>query len=228
MGLLSPSVAEASLPRPDGGPSGGRWDEARRTGGDDDAAATAPADARWEDWVGEIRADAARDHRRREHWLRRQAADDASLTGVLVDLAEQGHLVRVTTTGGGRHLGRVRGAGAEVVVLESGRHRVVIAADAVSTVQAAPGEQTVTSPTGHRVGDDPTTLGDLLSHAVGDAEEVTLVTRTGQVLVGELVAVGRDVVMVRPDRRTPVVYARLESLSEALLPLSAPLSTRSG
>jgi hypothetical protein len=163
-------------------------------------------------------------HRRREHWLRRQAADDASLTGVLVDLAEQGHLVRVTTSGGGRHLGRVVGAGAAVVVMESGMHRILVAVDAVTTVQAAPGEHDVTSPVGHRVGDDPTTLADLLSHAVGDGAEVTLTMRSGQVVTGELVSVGHDVVLVRPDRRTPVIYARLESVSEAAL----PLSTRSG
>lgn len=220
-------MADRSLPRPDGGPGDRHRGEARRTGGDGGDATAARADRALADWLDEVRTDSARDRRRREHWLRRQAADDASLTGVLVDLAEQGHLVRITTTGGGRHLGRVRGAGAEVVVLESGRQRVVVAADAVVTVQAAPGEQMVTSPVGHRVGDDPTTLGDLLSHAVGEPEEVTLVTRSGQSLVGELVAVGRDVVMLRPDRRTPVVYARLDSLSEVLLPLS-PLSTRSG
>ena len=156
--------------------------------------------------------------------MRRQAADDASLAGVLVDLAENGHQVRVTTEGGGTHQGRVRGAGRGVVVLDCGRTRALVAVDAITTVQAVPGEHDVISPVGHRINDDPTSLGELLSHAVGDGAEVTLVTRSGQVVSGELASVGRDVVMVRPDRRAPLVYARLESLSEALL----PLSTRSG
>jgi hypothetical protein len=171
-----------------------------------------------------VRTDAASERRRRESWLRRQAADDASLVGVLVDLAENGHVVRVTTDGGGRHQGRLRGAGRGVVVLDCGRTRVFVAADAVTTVQAVPGERRVVSPVGHRVSDDLATIADLLSHEVDGEVEVTLVTRSGQVVSGELVSVGRDVVMVRPDRRTPMVYARLDSLSEAVL----PLSTRSG
>ena len=178
-----------------------------------------------DDWVGRLRADAASQLRRREHWLRRQAADDASLSGVLLDHAEQGSRVALTTVAGRRHVGRVRGAGAEVVVLEVGGARVMVAIDAVATVQASgDGERPAVSPVGHRVGDDPTTLADLLSHEVADRPDVTLVTRGGHVVVGSLESVGRDVVLVRPADRSPMVYAPLSSISEA----SLPLATRSG
>jgi len=218
-------VADPWTPRPGSGAPGEWRDAARRTEGGESAPEWhAPRLDPVEEWASEIRTDAATQRRRRENWLRRQAADDASLVGVLVDLAEQGHLVRIATVGGGSHQGRLRGAGSQVLVLECGRTRVLVAVDAVTTVQAVPGDDDVISPVGHRVDDDPTTLSDLLSHSVDDGVEVTLVTRGGQVVSGEVASVGRDVVLVRPDRRTPLVYVVLDSLSEAVL----PLSTRSG
>lgn len=222
VGLLSAAVADQWSPRHGGGPGGERRGEAEDgTDVHPDGGAGASVD----DWAHRLRSDAAAQLRRREAWLRRQAADDASLGGVLVDLAENGSLVALTTQAGTRHLGRVRGAGAEVVVLEVGSTQVVVTVDSVTTVQAVPEEQRRTvSPVGHRVGADGTTLADLLSHAVGDRAEVTLVMRGGQVVSGALEAVGRDVAIVRPPDRAPAIYARLSSVSEA----SLPASTRSG
>jgi hypothetical protein len=59
-----------------------------------------------------------------------------------------------------------------------------------------------------------------LNLVVADRPEVTLVTRSGEQVVGELTAVGRDVVMVRPEERGSLIYAPLSSLSEVLLPAS--------
>lgn len=219
---MSTAVADQWSPRHGGGPGGDRRGEA-----DDgtDVDANDRPDASVDEWAHRLRGDAAAQLRRREAWLRRQAADDASLSGVLVDHAENGSLVALTTQAGSRHLGRVRGAGAEVVVLEVGRTRVVVTIDTVATVQAVREEERRTvSPVGHRVGDDGTTLAHLLSHAVADRPEVTLVMRSGQVVAGELEAVGRDVAIVRPPDRSPAIYARLSSVSEA----SLPASTRSG
>ena len=171
-------------------------------------------------WAVDVRVDAARDRRRREHWLRRQAADDVSLTGVLVDLAEGRRSVRLTTLAGNEHHGRLQAAGHAVVVLDVGTHRVVVATDAVVSLHTTDGPTAAPSPLGHRGGTDATTLADLLSHAAADGPETTLVARSGLALTGELVSVGRDVVVVRPERGAPLVYVALASVSEAVLPLS--------
>lgn len=212
-------MADHWSPRHGGGP------DAERRGAAEDGTERRSAEgepgAPVDEWVAHLRVDAAAQLRRRHAWLQRQAADDASLGGVLVDHAENGTLVALTTATGRRHLGRVRGAGSEVVILEVGASRVLVTLDAVATVQRVDGgDHRGPDPIGHRVGDDPTTLGDLLSHAVADRPDISLVMRGGQVVAGSLEAVGRDVAMVRPLDRSPVVYARLSSVSEASLPLS--------
>nr|MBA3268429.1 hypothetical protein [Acidimicrobiia bacterium] len=55
-----------------------------------------------ERWAAEARARDAADARLRERGLRRQAEDEAVFVGLLVDLAERGVGVLVTTSGG-RH-----------------------------------------------------------------------------------------------------------------------------
>lgn len=218
-------MAEQLPPRHDGGPGGQRRGAAAHPGeseqSTDDDRTGAPLDG----WAAELRADAASQLRRREHWLRRQAADDVSVAGVLLDHAERGTSVAVTTLGGVRHVGRVSGSSTEVVVLECERTRVLVAIDAVATVQTVPGPVGGTSdPVGHRTARDHTTLADLLSHLVEGEVDVTLGLRGGDKVAGRLVSVGRDVALVRPSDRGPLVYARLSSVSDA----SFPASTRSG
>ncbi|MBK5223046.1 MAG: hypothetical protein JJE52_09250 [Acidimicrobiia bacterium] len=205
----------------------GREPYGERRGDDDSTTEISPAPPGFGDgterWASQLRIEAASQLRRREHWLRRQAADDATMCGVLVDHAERRSVITLTTVGGGRHTGIAVGAGAEVVVLHAGSTRIIVAIDAVATVQATDIGHAPVNPVGHRVGDDPTTMADLLSHAVDDRPEITLVTRGGGAVEGELRAIGRDLVMVRPERGA-LVYVRLASVSEAVL----AVSTRSG
>ncbi|MDP8991956.1 MAG: hypothetical protein M3N31_02715, partial [Actinomycetota bacterium] len=51
-------------------------------------------------WGADVRAGDAARSRARERWLRRQASEDATFTGVALDLAEQGAGVAVRTTTG--------------------------------------------------------------------------------------------------------------------------------
>ncbi len=183
----------------------------------------APADemARVDDWADQLRVDAAAQVRRREQWLRRQAAEDATVAGVLVDHAEQDSTLAITTRSGNRHVGQLRGAGSALVIIEVVGARVAIELDGIDTFQALPNSnRRLLAPMGHRSGAEPTTMSEVLSQVVDDRPDVTLVTRSGEQVAGELVAVGRDVLMVRPADRGALIYLPVASVSEALLPAS--------
>lgn len=210
-------MAEATTPGPD--PSRGSGAEAySRTGG---PSGPDHDDARLDSWLDELRSDAAVQTRRREQWLRRQAAEDATVAGVLVDYAEHGSVLAVTTRSGNRHVGRVRGAGALLVTLDVTGARVVIEVDEIDTFRAlSTGERHALAPTGHRSRTETTTMSEVLAQAADERPEVTLITRSGEVVSGTLMAVGRDVVMLRPPAESALVYLPLASVSEALLPAS--------
>lgn len=181
----------------------------------------AEADPRIDTWAEQLRVDAAAQLRRRERWLARQAADDVSLAGMLVDHAEHGTTVAVGTLAGSRHVGRVLGAGRDLLVLTGPNGRVLVDVAAITSVQAVSADRTARpDPVGHRSGADHTTLADVLALAVAERPDVTLVTRSGQYSCGELVSVGRDVVLLRPPDGAALIYAPVSSLSEAVLAAS--------
>jgi hypothetical protein len=171
--------------------------------------------------VDQARADDAAASRRRRGWLRRQATEDASLVGVLTALAEQAATVAVTTTGGHRHVGPIRGAGACLAVIEVTGGRAYVDLGAIETIRnTAPDGAGAPDPIGHRGGADPVTMADVLNLATVDRPGVVIGLQSGERVAGELIAAGRDMVMVRPDGQRNVVYASLESVSDVVLPAS--------
>lgn len=213
-------MAEASTPRPERGPGGERRGGAPRT---ERAATPGASGAAFDGLLDDLRAADASAQRRREGWLRRQAADDASVVGTLLSLAERRAVVALTTASGNRHVGRLRGAGSDLVLVDVHGGCVAVDLAAVDGFHAHhegdPGQGDIV-PVGHRRSRDHTTLLDVLGLLVADRAVVTLVTRAGRHTTGELVGVGSDVVMVRPAGGGPVVYTPVASLSEALLPAS--------
>ena len=213
-------MAEASTPRPGRGPGGERRGGAERT---EDLAATFASDAGFGGLVDELRADSANAHRRREAWLRRQATEDATVVGTLLSLAERDAVVALTTRAGNRHVGRLRGAGTDLVLIDGPGGRVAVDIQAVDSFQAHRSDSTDgrrLAAVGHRGSADHTTMLDLLSWIAADRPDVTVVTRSGARCTGELVAVGSDVVVLRPADGGPVSYTPVASLSEVLLPAS--------
>lgn len=143
------------------------------------------------------------------------------MAGVLVDHAEQNSMLAITTYSGNRHVGQVTGAGSELVMLDTTGGRVAIEVGAIETFRALSSEgRQFVAPVGHRSRTSGITMGEVLSHAAEGRPDVTLVGRSGTQVVGALVAVGRDVVMVRPPTDLGLVYLPLASVSEALLPAS--------
>ena len=190
-----------------------------QTGGDDPSAADDLGDAfdGFDDldglaaWAAEVRVDDAIDQRRRAAWLRRQAAEGATLAGVLVDLAEQGRAVTVQTSVGQRHRGRITIVGRDVVGLRSIDGQVILLRlDAVVTLRPQPGALPVT-------GDEPldatTTLHRLLGRLHQGRDRVVMTMRGGEALAGALVNVGHDVLSVTTDAGGQV-YVPLDSVIE--------------
>lgn len=150
----------------------------------------------WEDLLDEAKADAQAQSRMRERWLRRQASESATFVGALLDLAESGAGLSVSTIGGRRHDGTVVGLGVDVVVLAERGEHIAVRAGAISFVRPHPGTEA-----GVASGDRPAaldlTFAELLARVVDHEPEVAATLVTGEVLAGALLAVGVDVVSIR-------------------------------
>ncbi|MEM7142791.1 MAG: hypothetical protein AAF548_17340 [Actinomycetota bacterium] len=147
-------------------------------------------------WLADGRVDAAAAERARQRWLERQAAEDATLVGVLLDLAERGRPVVARTSGGRNATGRVAALGADFVVVREERlGDVLVPTRALAMVRPSRGDR---SP----VGDRPAALAIVMEEALvelaADRPEV-LVSAGGEEIRGDLRSAGRDVLAVELD-----------------------------
>lgn len=178
-----------------------------------------------ERWAAEARARDAVDARVRERWLRRQAEEEATFAGLLVDLAERQVGVVVTTTANRRHAGVVEAVGADFVALHgpAGRTAIVALASVASVASVAslgtggPGDGRRRALTGR---DDrasrslTVSLADVLAHAAANYPRVQVHAGTA-IVVGELRTVGADVISVHTDGDPPATaYLSLASVSD--------------
>lgn len=168
------------------------------------------------DLLDEGRASEVRAVRARERALQRMAQEGAELAGTLVDLAERRSPVTAATVAGRHHHGVVVGVGGDYCVLRTdGGVEIHLCLDALTTVRPAPGERHVVA-SGERRSPTDHLLLDVLGRAAGDRRPVSLVTRTGEVVAGELRAVGMDVVTVSLHGSAgDVCYIAATALSEA-------------
>ncbi|CAN5733752.1 hypothetical protein BH10ACT1_BH10ACT1_00510 [soil metagenome] len=159
-------------------------------------------------------ADAA-DARRREHSLRAQAAEDGTFAGVLVDLAERGQQLAVSTLAGRVVRGVVHAVGADFVALRSpGGEEGLVPLDAVTAVRAEPGS---TPTVGDRAVQVLATLAGSLAELAVDRPWISLHTRQGEAVVGQLRRAGRDVLSVRTDGGA-TTYLPLANLNDVVVP----------
>ena len=150
--------------------------------------------ARIDRWAADARVDEAARMRARERWLRCQAEEEGSLTGVLADVAERGASVAVHVRGGRRHRGEVRALGSDFVALRSGDADVIVALAAVASVRTLPGEA---STIGDRSIAASPRLVDVLAGLAAEKVAVLLVMAGGDdAVAGVLRWVGQDVVGV--------------------------------
>lgn len=172
-----------------------------------------------ERWLAGLRAEAGADRRRRTAWLVRQAEEEASLLGILADLAEQERPVVLEVTGGRRHRGRVRVVGEDFVGLRTGTGaEVLVARAAITGVRPTPGDA---GPTGDRRLAPRLSLAGVLGALAGSGVRMTVVPfGGGEPVVGELRSVGLDVLAVRLDGEGGLAHLPLAAIAEVQLLVS--------
>lgn len=158
-------------------------------------------------WTAEARVDERARERTREHWLRQQAAEDATFAGTLVDLAERGRPAGVQTVAGRSHQGSITAVGADFVLLRTMQgHDVLLPFDGITLLRPQPGEA-------ETFGDRTLTIDVLFTEALhelaADRPRVLVVFRSpNQSVAGVLRSVGRDLLSLGldgPDRLTASV-----------------------
>ncbi len=147
-------------------------------------------------WLAEARVDAAATERRKQWWLRRQAEEQASLVGVVLDLAERGRPVVLSDRSGGSHRGRLSLVGADVVVIETGRGDIVVPLAALTAVRPDPG---AASTIGDRRAESDVDLVTVMTVIAGDRPRVMVALDGGETLSGDLVSAGLDVLRLLVD-----------------------------
>ena len=146
--------------------------------------------------LDEARAADAGSARGRERSLRRQAEEDASMTGALVDLAESRSAVTLRTMNGSVRHGVVVAVGADFCLLRAEPQTdLYVHVSAISTVRPHPGERHPAA-SGDREPPSGLRLLDLLATMLDERPTVTVGTLDGELVTGELRAVGRDIVTV--------------------------------
>ena len=163
-----------------------------------------------ERWAADARAREAADARVRERWLRAQAEEEASLAGLLLALAERREVVVVTTTSGRRHRGTLTGVGGDFAAIEAtGGTTTLLVLGAVTDVRVVEGMATTS---GEAAALD-VRLADVLAQAAGQRPRVSVQAGVNPV-VGDLWAVGSDLLTVWTDGAARVAYVALTSVSE--------------
>jgi hypothetical protein len=160
----------------------------------------------WQALLDEATAGEQASARGRERWLRRQATEEATLVGTLLDLAESAVRVSMWTGSDRRVDGVPVGVGPDVVVLRDRGEHVAVRIAAITVVRPAPGQGAVAA-----TGDRPAAMRvgflDLLGHLAEGRPEVALVLDTGDTLAGTLLAVGADVLTVQVGGGSDLAYS---------------------
>lgn len=173
--------------------------------------------ARLDRWVADARVDEAALQRSRERWLREVAEQEATVSGVLADLAERRVALTVRTGAGRRHHGTIGVVGADFVALQlAAGAEVLLAVRGIGVVRTAP---TVDAALGDRVVATDLRLADVLSELAVDREQVLLVTTAGDdAVAGRLRSVGQDVVVLRTTTEPPATaYVPLAAIGEVAI-----------
>lgn len=162
-------------------------------------------------WTAGLRTDEAADGRRRRAALAEHGAADATLAGVLVDLAERGARALVTTIAGSHHRGTVVEVATTWVALHTARVELVLLRTAhIATIEGAGGPAAIVAASSIRT----TGLAAMLDRCV----ELDMTIRCGAVVVvGELRSVGADVAAVRRGDGT-LVQVSIDAIDEVVVP----------
>ncbi len=166
-------------------------------------------------WVAEGSADQAARSRARQRWLERQAEEEATLIGSIIDLAERGRAVTVTTTAGSRHTGAVVAVGSDFAIVREPRlGDIVIRHDAIALLRPSPGDNI---PTGDRPLDINLALADALVELSAERPRVLIATG-GEELTGELRSAGYNVMTLQlHNSRRDTIHVAIDVIDHLVI-----------
>ncbi len=152
--------------------------------------------ADWSRWLADCRVDEAVAARARQRSLERQAAQESTITGVLLDLGERGRPVTVKTAGGRCCHGQIAAVGADfVIVRDDNDNQVLIPTASIATISTSPTQRRVT---GARLRPSAV-LADVIHELAADQAQVEVMA-ADECVSGLLKAAGADVIAVDIDR----------------------------
>jgi hypothetical protein len=167
-----------------------------------------------ERWARDAAVEESAGDRARLRHLRDAARGDATLIGALGDLAERAETVAVTTHHGSSHSGAITRVAADMLIMTTAAaSAVLIPLDRIASIRQTTGTAPLarSAPTG--VG----ALADTLSDLADERHRVQIRSGAAAPVVGEVVAVGADVVTVALDGGARVLVP-LGSISEVVVP----------
>jgi hypothetical protein len=167
-------------------------------------------------WLAEQLVEDAVRSRRRAADLRDQAAQEGTLRGVLVDLAERARPVVLRTVAGTEHRVALTVVGRDVVAGRTMRGEHATAGlDAVASVRAEPG---AAPSIGDRQVDQSTTLVGHLHELASVRPDIVATLRDGSRLSGTLTTVGIDVLTIQlHDSDHSAVHVALGALADLVV-----------
>jgi len=162
--------------------------------------------------IAEQRAKDAAKARIRERALRASATTDATLAGIVVDLAERAETVSVRTTAGRSLTGRVLAVARDAIALDAGADTTYVPLVAIAAVRTAAGR---VEPSGSRPL-PAVSLAALLADLAPERPTVRVAVAGDPTFWrGELRAVGADTLTLRLAGDPPTTaYVPLDQLSE--------------
>lgn len=148
----------------------------------------------------DARAEAGARTRRLTGSLRRQAEEEGTVAGILLDLAERHEHVVLTTAGDRTLRGTICIIGADFVTLRSpAGERTWVPTGRIASVRTEP---VVARTVGDRVVRVAETLRGHLASSAGERPWVSVHPLGSETVSGTLLAVGQDVLTVRSDQGT--------------------------
>lgn len=162
-------------------------------------------------WLAEARVDEAAASRARQRSLHQQAGEEATLAGVLLDLAERGAPVVVEVAGGHRHRATVQAVAEDFCALRTDQGDVLVAYAGIAAVALLDADD---PPAGDRPRALDMTFAEALLVLVAERPRVLVVAKDGTGRAGELRLAGRDVVVLRTDGDPRHLYLPVGSIAE--------------
>jgi hypothetical protein len=171
-----------------------------------------PSDPALDRWLSELRTEEAARSRAAVGAMKAQAAEDATVVGVLADLLEREAQVVVTTAAGRRHRGEVLIVGPDALVLRVGvREWLVTRIAAVASVRLVGGDPV----NGEGSATTTSSFGRILGAAAQPGEWIRI-SVGGEAFGGTVVSMSAQVGVLRLDNGD-LTYVNLDAVEEASL-----------